>query len=210
MALQAKAWLDAGEPPREIAVNVSAAQIWQTDLVREVAAVLAETDLPPHLFCLELTESLLADHAEARVRSVLKALKDLGVTLALDDFGTGYSSLGYLTQLPFDKLKIDRVFVDGIIESERRRELLKGVIALGRGLGMTVQGEGAEKAGEVEILRALGCNLVQGFVFARPSPAVDALAFARARAAEPSIDALTDTSKDAIQSAAQRPRAVAA
>lgn len=87
-ALQAKAWLDAGEPPREIAVNVSAAQIWQTDLVREVVGVLAETGLPPHLLCLELTESLLADHAEARVRSVLKALKDLGVTLALDDFGT--------------------------------------------------------------------------------------------------------------------------
>ena len=202
-AVQAKAWLDAGEPPREIAVNVSAAQIWQTDLVGEVAAVLRETGLPPHLLCLELTESLLADHAEARVRSVLKALKDLGVTLALDDFGTDYSSLGYLTQLPFDKLKIDRMFVDGIIESERRRELLKGIIALGRGLGMTVQGEGAEKEGEVEILRDLGCHLVQGYVFARPSPAIEALAFARARAAEPSDNTSTDAAEDAMQSQAR-------
>ena len=150
-AIQAKAWLDAGEPPREVAVNVSAAQIWHTDLVAEVARVLEETGMPPHLLCLELTESLFADHAEGRVRTVLKALKGLGVTLALDDFGTDYSSLGYLKQLPFDKLKIDRVFVDGITNSDRSRELLKGIIALGRGLGMTVIGEGAEKPEEVEI-----------------------------------------------------------
>jgi diguanylate cyclase (GGDEF)-like protein len=109
-AFQAKTWLDAGEGAREIAVNVSAAQIWHTDFVRDVAEVLKETGLPPHLLCLELTESLLADHAEGRVRGVLNELKSLGVTLALDDFGTGYSSLGYLTQLPFDTIKIDRIF----------------------------------------------------------------------------------------------------
>ena len=178
-AVQAKAWLDAGEPPREIAVNVSAAQIWHTDLVSEVASVLSTTGLPAHLLCLELTESLLADHAEDRVRSVLKALKGLGVTLALDDFGTGYSSLGYLTQLPFDKLKVDRVFIHGTAGSTRSRELLKGIIALGRGLGMTVHGEGAETVEEVSILKELGCDLVQGYFFARPSVADDALAFAR-------------------------------
>jgi EAL domain-containing protein (putative c-di-GMP-specific phosphodiesterase class I) len=129
--------------------------------------------------CLELTESLLADHAEGRTLTVLRALKELGVTLALDDFGTDYSSLGYLTQLPFDKLKIDRVFVDGITDSDRARELLKGIIALGHGLGMTVVGEGAEKPCEVEILREFGCDWVQGYVFARPMLAADALAFAR-------------------------------
>lgn len=179
-AQQAKAWLDAGEPPREMAVNVSAAQIWNTDLVGDVARILKETRLPPHLLCLELTESLLADHTEARFRGVLVALKRLGVTLALDDFGTDYSSLGYLTQLPFDKLKIDRLFVDGITEAARARKLLEGIIALGRGLGMTIVAEGAEKAEEVEILRAFGCDLVQGYVFSRPSVANEALAFARA------------------------------
>lgn len=178
-ALQAKAWIDAGERPREIAVNVSAAQIWHTDFVYDVVRVLEETDLPPQLLCLELTESLLADHAEGRVRSVLTELKRLGVTLALDDFGTDYSSLGYLTQLPFDKLKIDRIFIDGIAESERARKLLEGIIALGRGLNMTIVAEGAEKPEEVDILRGFSCDIVQGYVFARPTPAAAALAFAR-------------------------------
>jgi diguanylate cyclase (GGDEF)-like protein len=174
-ALQAKAWLDAGEAPREIAVNVSAAQIWHTDFVHDVAEVLEETGLPPHLLCLELTESLLADHAGGRVRGVLTALKSLGVTLALDDFGTGYSSLGYLTQLPFDTIKIDRIFVDGVAESESARKLLEGIIALGRGLGMTIVAEGAETADEVAILGQFRCDLVQGYIFARPAAAKDAL-----------------------------------
>jgi diguanylate cyclase (GGDEF)-like protein len=179
-AIEAKGWLDAGEPAREVAVNLSAAQIWHTDVVREVAGVLEETGLPPHLLCIELTESLLADHAEGRVRSVLKALKALGVTLALDDFGTDYSSLGYLTQLPFDKLKIDRIFLSGITDRVRARELLKGIIALGRGLGMAVVGEGAETPEEIAALQDLGCDAAQGFVFAAPAVAAEALAFARA------------------------------
>lgn len=177
-ARQAKAWLDAGEPARKVAVNVSAAQIWNTDIASDVARILRETGLPPHLLCLELTESLLADHTEARFRGVLVALKDIGVTLALDDFGTDYSSLGYLTQMPFDFLKIDRLFVDGITETARARKLLEGIIALGRGLGMTIVAEGAEKPEEVEILRSFGCDLVQGYVFARPAVAADALAVA--------------------------------
>ncbi|MGL4439312.1 MAG: sensor domain-containing protein, partial [Bosea sp. (in: a-proteobacteria)] len=179
-AIQAKLWLDLGEPEREISVNVSAAQIWQTELEADVARILDETGLPAHLLCLELTESLFADHAEGRVRRALTALKKRGVTLALDDFGTGYSSLGYLTQLPFDKLKLDRCFVDGIVEQPRKRKLLQGMIALGRGLGMTVVAEGAEKLEEVNILREFGCDVVQGFVFARPSIAAEAISFAHA------------------------------
>ncbi|MGJ8571442.1 MAG: putative bifunctional diguanylate cyclase/phosphodiesterase [Hoeflea sp.] len=177
-ALQAKRWLDEGVPAPAIAVNVSAAQIWNSDLVSDVSCVLAETGLPSELLCLELTESLLVDQNETRVRSVLKSLKELGVSLALDDFGTGYSSLGYLTQLPFDKLKIDRVFIDGAPNSERAIELLRGIIALGRGLGMTTIAEGAEKQEEVALLLELGCDQVQGFVYARPAPANEAIAFA--------------------------------
>ncbi len=177
-AIQAKVWLDAGEPAREIAINVSAAQIWRTDFVRDVAKILRETGLPPHLLCVELTESLLADHAEGRVRRVLTELKGLGLTLALDDFGTDYSSLGYLTQLPFDKIKIDRIFVDGIAKSERARKLLEGMIALCRGLGMTIVAEGAETREELAILRQFRCDIVQGYVFARPTAAKEALAVA--------------------------------
>jgi diguanylate cyclase (GGDEF)-like protein len=210
-ARQAKVWLDAGEPPRVVSVNVSAAQILHTDVVREVAGVLAETALPPHLLCIELTESLLADNAEGRVRTVLKELKGLGVTLALDDFGTDYSSLGYLTELPFDKLKIDRIFVDGITDSDRARELLKGIVALGRGLGMAVVAEGAEKPREVEILRELGCDLAQGYVFARPTVPEDALAFARAcEAGEPLLNAPARESSEATQALVGRLRAAVA
>jgi EAL domain-containing protein (putative c-di-GMP-specific phosphodiesterase class I) len=180
-AVQAKVWVDAGEPPREIAVNVSAAQLRHTDIAREVAEVLTETGLPPHLLCIELTESLLADNADGRIQNALAALKDLGVTLALDDFGTDYSSLGYLTRLPFDKLKIDRIFVDGITDSQRARELLKGIVALGHGLGMAVIAEGVERQGEIEIIHEFGCNQAQGYVFARPTVAAEAISFARGR-----------------------------
>ena len=179
-AAQAKAWIDAGETPRRNRGQcIGRADLAHRFRRRRACCVLEETRLPPHLLCLELTESLLADHAEGRVRSVLTELKRLGVTLALDDFGTDYSSLGYLTQLPFDKLKIDRIFIDGIAESERARKLLQGIIALGRGLNMTIVAEGAEKPGELEILRGFNCDIVQGYVFARPTPAAEALAFAR-------------------------------
>lgn len=172
---QMMAWIDAGYPEREISVNVSAAQLWHSDLVGDVARILAETRLPPHLLCLELTESLLADPSEQRVRSGIGRLKELGIQLALDDFGTDYSWLGYLTQLPFDKLKIDRVFVDGVASSERRRALLKGIVALGHGLGMTVVGEGAECFEEIDVLRVLGCDVAQGYVLSRPMPPAQAL-----------------------------------
>jgi diguanylate cyclase (GGDEF)-like protein len=175
---QANLWREAGELPREIAVNVSAAQIWRSDFVSDVARILDEEGLPPGLICLELTESLFVDNARSKVERTLDALKRLGVTLALDDFGTGYSSLGYLAKLPFDKIKIDRVFVDGVGDSEKKQELLRGIIAIGRGLGMALVAEGAEKREEIEMLQKLGCDLVQGYVFARPCLAPEAMAFA--------------------------------
>jgi EAL domain-containing protein (putative c-di-GMP-specific phosphodiesterase class I) len=175
---QAKHWLDAGETPREIAVNVSAAQIWHSDFVNDVARILEESGLPPSLICLELTESLFVDNSKSKVERTLDALKRLGVRLALDDFGTGYSSLGYLTKLPFDKLKIDRIFIEGVGASEKKEELLKGIIGIGRGLGMALVAEGAEKREEVEILQKLGCDLVQGYIFAKACAPQEAIDFA--------------------------------
>lgn len=179
-ALQIKSWIDAGEPERKISVNVSAAQVWHSDFVADVGRILRETEIAPDLVCLELTESLFFDHAEGRVRAVLDALVDLGVTLALDDFGTGYSSLSSLKELPFHTLKIDRVFVDGVAACEQSREFLKGIIALGHGLGMAVVAEGAENQEDLHSLERLGCDVVQGYVVARPLPASDANAFANA------------------------------
>ena len=184
---QAQSWIDQGLPTRGVAVNVSPAQFWNMDFETAVAAVLTETGLPPHLLCLELTESLFVDHTEQRISRTLTALSALGVRLALDDFGTGYSSLGYLTRLPFDRLKVDRSFVDGIATQPEKRKLLGGIIALSRGLGMSVVAEGAEREAEVEVLSELGCDCVQGFVFARPVAPEAAPAIARA--IEASIEA---------------------
>ena len=173
-ARAAAGWIAAGEAPRQVSVNVSAAQIWHSDFVNDVAEVLRETKLDPSLLCLELTESLFVDNSSAKVRVTLEALKALGVDLALDDFGTGYSSLGYLAKLPFDKLKIDRTFVSGVDASPKKAELLRGIVGIGRGLGMSVIAEGAERLEEVKALRALGCDAVQGFYYAKPGPAHEA------------------------------------
>jgi diguanylate cyclase (GGDEF)-like protein/PAS domain S-box-containing protein len=170
-----KAWLDAGEPERMISVNVSAAQIWQSDFEDDVIAIIEETGFPPRLLCLELTESVFADHGEGRVRKALARFKAVGIRLAVDDFGTGYSSLGYLNELPFDELKIDRCFVAGVHQAPEKARLLQGIIALGRGLGMSVIGEGAEEEGEIALLRAYGCDVVQGFAYMRPETAEEAL-----------------------------------
>ncbi len=177
-ARMARRWLDEGHPPYEIAVNLSAAQIWQTNIEEDIAAILEKTGLPPALLCVELTESMLVDHAEGRVRRALNGLKALGVKLALDDFGAGYSSLGYLVQLPFDKLKIDRLFIDGASRSEKMQHVLKGIVALGHGLRMTVVAEGVERADDLELLQTLGCDQVQGYFFSRPTRVAEALAYA--------------------------------
>jgi diguanylate cyclase (GGDEF)-like protein len=171
-----KSWLDAGNPQRGISVNVSAAQILQANFFQEVKATLFETGLPPHLLCLELTESLFIGQSIERVRRTLNDLKKLGILLALDDFGTGYSSLSYLEKLPFDLLKIDRSFVSGVDFDSKKHELLKGIISLSHALGLEVVAEGAETEGELLELRRLEADYVQGYILSHPLPAYEALA----------------------------------
>jgi diguanylate cyclase (GGDEF)-like protein/PAS domain S-box-containing protein len=170
---QARAWRAAGAPPREVSINVSAAQLWHGDLVEVVERALTSSGLDPRLVTLEVTESVFIDQSKGRVRRTFEALRELGVSLALDDFGTGYSSLGYLNQLPFQKLKIDRCFVQDVERSAARRRLLEGIVALGKGLGMTVVAEGVETEAQLAIVREMRCDLVQGFVFARPVEAAE-------------------------------------
>lgn len=171
---QAYAWSAASSRAREVSVNVSAVQMWHGGFENDVARALEVIGLDPSLLTLEVTESVFVDHGHATVLKTLQALERLGVGLALDDFGTGYSSLSYLHRLPFKKLKIDRSFVSGIETSPEKRKLLSGIVALGRGLGMTTVAEGAETVGELVILRDMGCDVVQGYVFARPVPAEEA------------------------------------
>lgn len=119
-----------------------------------------------------MTESLFVNHSEERILTLLGRLRDLGVRLSLDDFGSGYSSLGYLNRLPLDEIKVDRSFVTDVDKDARKQRILRGVVALGRGLGLDIVVEGAETDGEVGFLRSIRCDAIQGYYFARPVAAV--------------------------------------
>lgn len=173
---EAQSWIDAGLPPRPVAVNVSAAQVWHGDLEQIIDNALTSSGLDPQLLCIELTESVFAAESLGRLKGILTRLNERGILLALDDFGTGYSSLSYLNQLPFDKLKIDRAFIANVDTCDSRRELLQGIVSLGHGLGMEVVAEGVETRKELEIVRELGCETVQGWFYGRAQKSAEAIA----------------------------------
>ncbi len=155
-----------------MSVNLSARQFAQPELVDEVRAILAETGLEPSTLEIEITESALMDQTEAGIRT-LRQLRDIGVRLVLDDFGTGYSSLSYLKHLPLDTIKIDRSFVAGM-EDDIDRSIIDAVISLAHGLRITTVAEGIETERQFEQLRSMGCDVGQGYLFARPLPATEA------------------------------------
>ena len=171
---QAKIWKDEGHPDWTVAVNVSAAQIMQAGFIDQVCEILDQTKVPSHLLCLELTESLFVGKSMITVKNMLQEFRVLGIKTALDDFGTGYSSLSYLEHLPFDRLKIDRAFVHGAHENSKNTELLKGIIGIAHGLGMSVVAEGAESEADLRILRNLKADHVQGYAIAKPLPSAEA------------------------------------
>jgi diguanylate cyclase (GGDEF)-like protein/PAS domain S-box-containing protein len=163
----AAGWRAAGLGELRIAVNLSARQFAQTDVVRAVAAVLEETGLPPECLDLELTESMVMDDLD-RTIAVLARLKQLGVKLSVDDFGTGYSSLAYLKQFPLDMLKIDRSFVQEIAHQSDAAAIPDAIIAMAHSLGMRVVAEGVEAEVQCEVLSSKMCDEIQGFLFAEP------------------------------------------
>ena len=166
---QAAAWQRAGWAQMPVAVNLSARQFLQPDIVARVAAILEETSLRPDLLELELTESLSMDSPEKSI-AVLGALKALGVTLTLDDFGTGYSNLSYLKRFPLDKLKLDQSFVRDIAQSSEALAISQAVITLAHGLHLTVVAEGVETEEQLMLLRSQGCDEMQGYFFSKPLP----------------------------------------
>jgi len=169
-----RAWHDEGasETPLSMSVNLSPLQLQRAELPGEVAEALAMTGFDPHRLVLEITETALMEQVEAVIPR-LQALKALGVRLAVDDFGTGYSSLSYLRDFPIDALKIDRSFVDGLARDHEDTILVHAIIELGRTLGLQTVAEGIEHAIQVPQLRGWGCDLGQGFHFARPLTAAD-------------------------------------
>jgi diguanylate cyclase (GGDEF)-like protein len=159
-----------------MSVNLSARQFEQPDLVRRVRHVLQETGLGPGALRLEVTESSLISDAVSAVKT-MRGLGDLGVGLHMDDFGVGYSSLHNLQRFPFDTLKIDRSFVQGVVRDRESNQIVRNILDLARSFGMDVVAEGIEEAAQVEELRTMGCPCGQGYYFAKPMApsAIDAL-----------------------------------
>jgi diguanylate cyclase (GGDEF)-like protein/PAS domain S-box-containing protein len=164
---QAKAWHDAGLPLIEMAVNVSSVQFRNDDFLEGISIILKETGLQPGYLELELTESVLMQHAEFSV-PVLQKLKAMGVRLAIDDFGTGYSSLSYLRQFPIDTLKVDQSFIHEIDAETDEATIISAVINMGCRMKHRVIAEGIETAEQLAFLRAHGCDEGQGYYFGRP------------------------------------------
>jgi diguanylate cyclase (GGDEF)-like protein/PAS domain S-box-containing protein len=167
---QAQIWVDAGLPLKAIAVNISAMEFRHDYFLEGVFEILKETGLDPRLLELELTESVLMKRAESS-ESILKELKEKGVTVAVDDFGTGYSSLSYLRKFPIDALKIDQSFVRQITTSPDDTSIVTAVISMGQSLKLRVVAEGVETEAELAFLRAQRCEEAQGYYFSRPVPA---------------------------------------
>jgi diguanylate cyclase (GGDEF)-like protein/PAS domain S-box-containing protein len=153
-----------------LSVNLSAREFAQPDLVASVRRILHETGFAPNRLKLEITESVLMRDGDATIET-MRALKAMGIQLAIDDFGTGYSSLSYIKRFPIDTLKIDRGFVDGLGHDRQNTAIVANVVALAKTLSLNVTGEGVETTGQAGHLRQLGCDLVQGYLFARPLPA---------------------------------------
>jgi len=166
---QAMVWQRNGLGSLAVAVNLSARDFRHRKVEDMVASVLRRTGLDPSSLELELTESLAKDNPE-RTRATLLDLKEMGVLSSIDDFGTGYSSLSSLATLPFDKLKIDKSFVERITDG-RQYALITSVIALGHGLDLEVTAEGVETVQQMEFLQAHGCDVMQGFLFSQALPA---------------------------------------
>jgi diguanylate cyclase (GGDEF)-like protein len=170
---QLRQWLDEGLPVSGTAVNVSAMEIIGSSFADEVAAVLAEEGLDPGLLELELTESAIVRNPTESVAQMQK-LRSLGVRLAIDDFGTGYSSFANLQNLPVNTLKIDRTLLSGSAGAARCAQLMRTIVDLGHGLGLTVVAEGVETFAHAAIVRESHCDIVQGYLFGRPQPASQA------------------------------------
>ena len=167
---QARAWIDAGHTGLVVSINASQRELQQERFAELVAEVLQEFQLPPGSIELEITESMVVQDA-ARLVDLLHRLRETGVRIAIDDFGTGYSNLRYLQSFPAQYLKIDRSFITDILRSAEDAAIVRSIITLGHSLGMLVVGEGVETQGQMDLLRSLGCDEVQGFLLGHPQAA---------------------------------------
>ena len=162
-----KKWVDAGLFDGRVAVNLSAVQFTQANLVGQIAGILKESRLPAKHLELEITEGTVMDSPQAAIDTMLQ-IRAMGVHLSLDDFGTGYSSLAYLKKFPLNTLKIDKAFVDDIEQSEQGRNMVATIVTIAHNLGMDVVAEGVETNQQLSFLSGLRCELLQGYLYSKP------------------------------------------
>lgn len=169
---QNKQWQELGYPPKIMAVNLSARQFQQKNLLNVIERVLEETQLDPRWLELEVTESICMNDLKFTI-DTLNEFNAIGVTIALDDFGTGYSSLNYLKMLPIQCLKIDKSFVDNITHDEKELAIAKAITTLAHTMNLSIVAEGVETEAQFSVLKSLNCDKAQGYLFSRPLPAKD-------------------------------------
>ena len=168
---QNKSWQEAGLPPIHVAVNISVYQFQYKNFIETINQVLEETKLKPEYLELEMTESIMQNMNQLMI--VLNELKGIGIKLSVDDFGTGYSSLNVLRYLPIDKLKIDKSFIDDIMDDLNTAPIVKTIIDMGKHLNLDVIAEGVENKEQVDFLKQNKCDVGQGYFFSIPLPAED-------------------------------------
>jgi EAL domain-containing protein (putative c-di-GMP-specific phosphodiesterase class I) len=166
-------WQEKGLRTHHVAINVSPLQLAGGDFAETIAHALRATGVRPELLEFELTEGVLMSGVPDTARQIAEMAK-IGVRISVDDFGTGYSCLSYLHQLPLHTLKIDRSFVSRMLEPDGTRLVVEAIVTLARNLGLQTVAEGVENEEQLALLRAAGCDRIQGFLFSRPLSALEA------------------------------------
>ncbi len=167
---QAKTWQSEGHSPFRVSINISGRLFQQYDLARTITRVLRDTGLDPDSLEMEITETVAMQNMDSTIET-LWALNRLSIRVAMDDFGTGYSSLAYLRKFPIHLLKIDRTFIKDLLQNPEDQAIVRAIIAIAHTLKIEVIAEGVETAGQLDFLRANGCDKAQGFFFSKPVPA---------------------------------------
>ncbi|MFP4509533.1 MAG: putative bifunctional diguanylate cyclase/phosphodiesterase [Spirochaetaceae bacterium] len=160
-------WHDEGFTDMRLSVNLSPAQFLQPDITRRIEATMRAVGIQPKSLKIELTETMVMNDPGQTIQA-MQELRKLGVSLLIDDFGTGYSSLAYLRQLPVDTLKIDKSFVDDLCDDVSNKAIIQAIVTLGSSLGLKTLAEGVEHECQLEVLKAVGCDLIQGYYFSGP------------------------------------------
>ena len=180
---QIKRWDDINHSDLSVAVNISAVQLRDPNLVDKTLQALRQAHVKPHQLEIELTETAIIDNRE-QANKTLHDFRDNGIKVSMDDFGIGYTSLALLADLPIDTVKIDRSFIVTMESSERRQAIVESIVKMAKALNLTVVGEGIETASQLDKLDQIGCELIQGYYISKPLPKDDLVSFLVQQGAE--------------------------